>query len=278
MLSHPWLRSYPAGMDWTAPVVASTVQQILDDAIARWSDRPAVDFMGRKISYGELGRLVARAAKGLQNLGVGPGVHVGLYLPNSPHAIIGLFAILKAGGTVVNYSPLDAEKVLEHKVDDSETDFIITLNVPALYPQMDRLLGKTRLKGLIVGEIAEMAGQRSVLEDLVSVIHSGRPGQGQRRARPRLHRNPDAVPGVTPVAGVSLGRPAGDVTGEPAVGIEVSVLRRQVYRLPLRVVKVRLGPQRLACLRVNGRVAHRKLPRPVERHRRLAEGDVRDAV
>jgi long-chain acyl-CoA synthetase len=158
MLSHPWLRSYPAGMDWTAPVVASTVQQILDDAIARWSDRPAVDFMGRKISYGELGRLVARAAKGLQNLGVGPGVHVGLYLPNSPHAIIGLFAILKAGGTVVNYSPLDAEKVLEHKVDDSETDFIITLNVPALYPQMDRLLGKTRLKGLIVGEIAEMAG------------------------------------------------------------------------------------------------------------------------
>jgi long-chain acyl-CoA synthetase len=158
MLSHPWLRSYPAGMDWTAAVVASTVQQILDDAIARWSDRPAVDFMGRKISYGELGRLVARAAKGLQNLGVGPGVHVGLYLPNSPHAIIGLFAILKAGGTVVNYSPLDAEKVLEHKVDDSETDFIITLNVPALYPQMDRLLGKTRLKGLIVGEIAEMAG------------------------------------------------------------------------------------------------------------------------
>ena len=57
MLSHPWLRSYPAGMDWTAPVVASTVQQILDDAVARWSDRPAVDFMGRKISYGELGRL-----------------------------------------------------------------------------------------------------------------------------------------------------------------------------------------------------------------------------
>ena len=163
MLSHPWLRSYPAGMDWTAPVVASTVQQILDDAIAKWGDRPAIDFMGRKISYGELGRLVASAAKGLQSLGVGPGVHVGLYLPNSPHAIISFFGILKAGGTVVNYSPLDAEKVLEHKVDDSETDFILTLNVPALYPQMDRLLGKTRLKGLIVGDIAEMAGNPAAI-------------------------------------------------------------------------------------------------------------------
>jgi long-chain acyl-CoA synthetase len=163
MSSHPWLRSYPAGMDWTAPVVASAVPQILDDAIAKWGERPAIDFMGRKITYGELGQLVARAAKGLQNLGVGPGVHVGLYLPNSPHAIISLFGILKAGGTVVNYSPLDAEKVLEHKVDDSETDFIVTLNVPALYPQMDRLLGKTRLKGLIVGEIAEMASNPAAI-------------------------------------------------------------------------------------------------------------------
>jgi long-chain acyl-CoA synthetase len=157
MSSHPWLRSYPAGLDWTAPVVVAPVQSILDDAVAKWGGRPAIDFMGRKISYGELGGLVARVAKGLQGLGVGPGSHVGLFLPNTPHAIISFFGILKAGGTVVNYSPLDAEKVLEHKIDDSQTDFIVTLSVPALYPQMDRLLGKTRLKALIVGDIAELS-------------------------------------------------------------------------------------------------------------------------
>jgi hypothetical protein len=55
---------------------------------------------------------------------------------------------MKAGGTVVNYSPLDAEKVLEHKVDDSETDILVTLDLKALYPQMGRLLGTTRLKTL----------------------------------------------------------------------------------------------------------------------------------
>jgi long-chain acyl-CoA synthetase len=157
MVSHPWLRSYPAGLDWTAPVAVAPVQQILDEAVAKWGDRPAIDFMGRAIAYRELGDLVARAARGLQALGVGPGSHVGLYLPNTPHTVISFFAILKAGGVVVNYSPLDAEKVVEHKVGDSETDFIITLNVPALYPQMERLLGKTRLKGLIVGELADMS-------------------------------------------------------------------------------------------------------------------------
>lgn len=161
MLSHPWLPSYPAGLEWTAPVDVAPVQEILDDAVARWGDRPAIDFMGRKIAYRELGTLVERAAKGLQALGIGPGKHVGLYLPNTPHTVISFFAILKAGGVVVNYSPLDAEKVLEHKVDDSDTDFIITLNLAALYPQTARLLGKTRLKGLIVGELAEMSADPS---------------------------------------------------------------------------------------------------------------------
>jgi long-chain acyl-CoA synthetase len=156
-VSHPWLRSYPAGLDWAAPVEVAPVQQILDDAVAKWADHPAIEFMGRRIVYRELGALVDRAAKGLQALGVGPGSHVGLYLPNTPHTAISFFAILKAGGAVVNYSPLDAEKVLEHKVEDSETDFIITLNLPALYPQMGRLLGRTRLQGLIVGDLAEMS-------------------------------------------------------------------------------------------------------------------------
>jgi long-chain acyl-CoA synthetase len=156
-MAHPWLRSYPAGVDWTAPVAVGPVPQILDDAVAKWGDRPAIDFMGRKIAYRELGALVDRAAKGLQTLGVGPGSRVGLYLPNTPHTVISFFAILKAGGVVVNYSPLDAEAVLEHKVEDSETDFIITLNLSALYPQMERLLGKTGLKALIVGELGEMS-------------------------------------------------------------------------------------------------------------------------
>jgi long-chain acyl-CoA synthetase len=155
-VAHPWLRSYPAGIDWDAPIKAEPVYQILEDAVTKWPDRPAIEFMQRKFSYRELGALVDRAANGFRALGVGAGSHVGLYLPNTPHAVISLFAILKAGGIVVNFSPLDAEAVLEHKVEDSETDFIVTLNMKTLYPKMERLLGKTRLKALIVGDLAEM--------------------------------------------------------------------------------------------------------------------------
>jgi long-chain acyl-CoA synthetase len=156
MTDFPWIKFYPAGVRWDAELPIMPVHQILDRAVEKWANNTALDFMGRKISYRELQHLVDRAAKGFQQLGVGPGVHVGLYLPNTPHYPISFFGVLKAGGTVVNYSPLDAEKVLEHKIEDSETDFMVTLDLAALYPQMGALLGRTRLKKIIVGSLAEM--------------------------------------------------------------------------------------------------------------------------
>ena len=153
----PWIKSYPPGVHWDIAIQVMPVQQLLEDAAAAWPDNTALQFMGKRIDYRELDALASRAAKGLQQLGVGPGVHVGLFLPNSPHYLIALFGVWKAGGTAVNYSPLDAAKVLEHKIEDSRTDVLITLDLAALYPQMAGMLGKTRLKTLVVGNLAEMS-------------------------------------------------------------------------------------------------------------------------
>jgi len=153
----PWVKSYPPGVRWDAELEISAVQDVLTQSAKRWPNRPALDFMGRKITFAELEALADRAAKGFQALGVKPGVHVGLFLPNSPHYAIAFFGVLRAGGVVVNYSPLDAEKVLEHKVADSETDLLVTLDLAALYPQMSGLLERTRVKRMVIGDLAEFA-------------------------------------------------------------------------------------------------------------------------
>lgn len=155
--STPWIKSYPHGMRWDAALPVGTVPDLLRQASERWPDLPALQFMGKKTSYRELQQQVDRATLGLQQLGVGPGVHVGLFLPNTPHYVISFFAILQAGGTVVNYSPLDAEKVLQHKVEDSQTDFLITLDLQSLYPQMGKMLGNSRLRKLIIGNLPEVS-------------------------------------------------------------------------------------------------------------------------
>ena len=157
MTDMPWIKSYPPGVRWDLAIEPMPTQQLLEDAASAWPDNPALQFMGKRIDYRELDALASRAAKGLQQLGVGPGVHVGLFLQNSPHYLIAMFGVWKAGGTVVNYSPLDAAKVLEHKIEDSRTDVLITLDMTMLYPQMGAMLGKTRLRKLIVGNLAEMS-------------------------------------------------------------------------------------------------------------------------
>jgi long-chain acyl-CoA synthetase len=157
MNAQPWLKSYPAGARWDAPIEIGPAQSVLAEAARRFGPLPALQFMDKRISYAEFEALSDRAAAGFEKLGVGPGAHVGLYLPNTPHYPIAFFGVLKAGGTVVNYSPLDAPRTLELKIADSESDILVTLDVASLYPQAQTLLDSTRLKKLVVGEFAEYA-------------------------------------------------------------------------------------------------------------------------
>ena len=156
MTIRPWVKSYPPNVRWNAPLELSSVQGVLERAAERFGSKPALDFMNKTLSYAELDALANRAAAGFQKLGVKPGVHVGLYLPNTPHYVVAFFGVLKAGGVVVNYSPLDALPTLQLKVNDSETDILVTLDLASLYPQAEKLLASTRLKTLVVGELAEM--------------------------------------------------------------------------------------------------------------------------
>ncbi|MEH6476479.1 MAG: long-chain fatty acid--CoA ligase [Sneathiella sp.] len=151
-----WEKSYPEGVNWEIEIEQKPVFAILDEAVKKWPSNNVIDFLDKKITYAELDDLVSRAAKGFQELGVKKGVHVGLFLPNTPHYIVCFFAILKAGGTVVNYSPLDAERELMHKIEDSQTDIMVTLDLNALYPNIAKLLDKTRLKKLVVGSLKEV--------------------------------------------------------------------------------------------------------------------------
>src|SRR5262245_52022783 len=165
MPAAPWIKSYPPGVRWDANLETMPVSQILERSVARWPDNPALDFMNKRISYRDLGDLSDRAARGFQQLGVRPGVHVGLYLPNTPHYVIAIIGVMMAGGTIVRYYRQEVEKVLEHKVEDSETDMLVTFDLKALYPQMGRLLGTTRLKTLVVGNVAEMSPAPEALRD-----------------------------------------------------------------------------------------------------------------
>jgi len=151
MAPHIWEKSYPPGVAWgDALPPALPLESFLETAAAQWGERVAVDFYGVTLTYRRLLELAAQAAKGLQALGVGPGVNVGLHLPNTPHYLVCFFGVVLAGGRVVNFSPLAAPRELNVQLRDAEAEVMITLDLPTLYPQIASLKGTAPLHTVIV--------------------------------------------------------------------------------------------------------------------------------
>ena len=153
---HPWLSKYPNHVRWDAEIPERPLYALLDDSVFKFPTNESMDFLGKTYTYSELGDMVTHAAAGFQELGVGKGVKVGLFLPNCPQFIVSYFGILKAGGTVVNYSPLYSEEELLHQIEDSETDVMVTLSLEALYPKMGAMLQKSRVQKLVVGALQDV--------------------------------------------------------------------------------------------------------------------------
>jgi long-chain acyl-CoA synthetase len=149
-----WSQAYRHPTDWNQSFPPLSLPAMLAESVARKGDAPMLDFMGRRFSYAEVARGVARVARGLQQRGIGKGSRVGLFLPNVPHYVAAYYGALAAGATVVNFSPLYTVAELEAQVEDSATDTLFTVSAAALLPTALAVLDGSSLKRLVVGSVA----------------------------------------------------------------------------------------------------------------------------
>ena len=127
---------------------------MLDQAVQRHGDRPAVDFFGRVWTWSEIGALADRAAAGLQKLGVTKGVNVGLCLPNTHYFIVMYYAILKAGGTVVNFNPLYTEREIASQAKDAEVEIMVSIDLALIQAKIGNLVAQNTFKRVIICRMA----------------------------------------------------------------------------------------------------------------------------
>jgi long-chain acyl-CoA synthetase len=152
----PWLRSYPEGVAWDARFRPTLVGGLLDQAVQAFGPRPCVYFMGKRLSFTEIGALSDRVAKGLRALGVGEGVKVGLLLPNTPTFVIFYYGVLKAGGTVVNFNPLYSLEEIEFQIRDSGTKVMVTLDLALTFEKVEAMLKRGTLEKAVVASFPSL--------------------------------------------------------------------------------------------------------------------------
>jgi long-chain acyl-CoA synthetase len=151
---YAWEKSYPGAARWDAPIVTTTLQEMLDRAVAAYGERPAFTYRDLTLDYRAFGDLAARAAAGLVQLGIGPDCAVALLLPNTPWHPISFFATLRAGARVVHLSPLDAAREHAWKLEDSGARTLVTTNLFGLAATAQRLLADGHVDRVIVGDDA----------------------------------------------------------------------------------------------------------------------------
>jgi long-chain acyl-CoA synthetase len=152
-MSKPWIKFYPGDVPPTIAYPEVPLPQLLREAARKYPDNTAVVFEGYKITFKELDHLVDKFATALTALGVKKGEVVALFLPNTPQFVISYYGTMRIGAIITAVSPLYKERELEHQLVDAEAETMVTLDL--LYPLVEKVWKKTKLKRVIVTSIGE---------------------------------------------------------------------------------------------------------------------------
>jgi len=152
-MEKPWYKSYVKGVPYTLQYEKITMPQALTRSVNQFPDKTALIFIDSRISYKQLDDRVNRFANALIDLGVKPGDKVAMLMPNMPQLVAATYGAWRAGAVVIMNNPLYTDKELEYQFNNSESSFLITLDL--LGPRMIALKPKTPIKHIVVAHIRD---------------------------------------------------------------------------------------------------------------------------
>jgi amino acid adenylation domain-containing protein len=116
--------------DWNDTAAAypatSVLHELVEQQAARTPDASAVQHGARTLPYAELNRRANQLARLLRAKGAGPDQAIGLVMDRSPELLIGILAVLKAGGAYLPLDPNWPDDRLALIAEDSAMRSIVT--------------------------------------------------------------------------------------------------------------------------------------------------------
>lgn len=223
----PWLVHYPDGIVWDITVDTRPVHEQVLAACAGKTTATALDFLGATTSFGDLARdIIALAGALQQQFGVKKGVRVALMLPNTPFYVVAYYAVLRAGGTVVNCNPLYTVDELTHIVGDSGAELLVTLDLRMIFDKAEALAASGHVKAMIVCHFPEALplGKRVLYSlakrrDLASIRRSRFASRITKFADMLARKATPEPVIIEPETDIAVQQYTGGTTGEPKAAL-----------------------------------------------------------
>jgi long-chain acyl-CoA synthetase len=177
------------------------VHNFLHESARRLPNKKALIFQDRSFTYREILSRVSALKSFLLKGGLKKGDRVGIYLENSPEAVVSIFAVLSAGGCFSIINPTIKAKKLAHIMQNSDPRFLIATSSQmaiakeALKDLKDApkllIADQASLKQIFEGEIdneSHNLGPRIIDNDLASIIYTSG-STGNPKGVTMTHRN-----------------------------------------------------------------------------------------
>ncbi len=157
-IERPWLDHYPAGVPEQIDINQyASVPAMLEEAFARFRDRPAFANFGRRLSYGQIDSMSRQFAGYLTGvLKLGKGDRIAIMMPNVLQYPIALFGALRAGLIVVNANPMYTARELRHQLEDADVKAIVVLDNFAA--TLEQVVADTKVQHIITTGLGDLLG------------------------------------------------------------------------------------------------------------------------
>jgi long-chain acyl-CoA synthetase len=165
-----WLKNYdpkvPAEID---PDRYSSIVDIFEQSIEKYSTNVSYINMGKSITFAELDGLSRDFAAYLQSSGLKKGDAVAIMMPNLIQYPVALFGILRAGMTVVNVNPLYTPRELQHQLTDSNAKAIVIVENFAF--TLSDVIKNTAVETVLLTSLGDMLAPLKKLVTNFAVKH-----------------------------------------------------------------------------------------------------------
>lgn len=150
----PWLSSY-GDVSFHLSYPEDSISTVVLNTAQRPENRnfPALQFMGRKITYSELADAVEKVARSFAAIGVKEGTRVTVCLPNVPQAVYCLYALNRIGAVASMIHPLSAVEEIVFYLNETQSEYAITLD--QFYEKFTEVCKKVPLRTLLITEAAD---------------------------------------------------------------------------------------------------------------------------
>jgi long-chain acyl-CoA synthetase len=158
MIKQPWRTSYANGVPHEInPDAYRSVVDLMEQAMKRFADKPAMRCAGQTLTYADLDRLSRDFAAYLQGkLGVKKGDRIAVMTPNLLAFPIAFLGIIRAGAAQANVNPLYTPRELQHQLNDAGVETLIVFN--GVTATVAEVMAKTQLKTVITVGVGDGSG------------------------------------------------------------------------------------------------------------------------